>query len=76
MKRKGYEYEVMHYGNIILALLTGEIRPTVSYLERVLQTEGRDAVLDRHPMLRRIIDELDNYKQTFHIWQERTSKRH
>lgn len=73
VEKKGYAQEMKNYKNNILGVLNSEIVPALDYLEQLLDREGREGVLEHHPMLSRIIDNIENHKTTFDQWQERIS---
>ena len=73
MEKKGYDYENRHYGDNILGLMDGEIRPAMDYLDRTIMKEGEDAVLDRHPMLATTVKSIESYRKTFEEWRDRIS---
>ena len=73
VKKKGYFQEMNNYKNNILGVLNSEIVPALDYLEQLIDREGKEGVLEHHPMLTRIIGNMENYKTTFNQWQERIS---
>lgn len=75
MVAKGYDYEREQYGKKMINYIYSELRPALSYLDRVLERDGRDSVLRSHPALRLVIDNVDELINEFNTCAERISKK-
>ena len=71
MKEKGYDYEVDRYSKKCRNLYSTELYPCLSYLNRVIDEEGIESVLSRHPSLASIINEIDPIIKEIQEWKTR-----
>lgn len=69
MRQKQYDYEVDRYSKRCRNILSTELRPALSYLDRVVKSEGPEAVLLRHPSLSGILANIENILNELTIWE-------
>ena len=70
MKAKEYDYEIDRYSKKCRNLLSTELRPGLSYLDRAIALEGKDAVLKRHPALVAVISNMASIENEFLTWEK------
>lgn len=70
MKAKHYDYEVDRYSKSCENIVTTELRPALSYLDRIIRYEGLDSVLQRFPALSGVIVEMDSILNEITTWQK------
>lgn len=75
MVQKGYDYEIDKYGKQILNYMSTELRPALSYLDRIVRRDGLDEVLRTHPSLCLIKDRIPELLEDFDLWREKLSKK-
>lgn len=69
MEAKGYDYEVDRYTRLCRNVIFTEIRPALSYLCGVLLNEGRDRVLEAHPGLKRVVNNIEGILNEIGQWE-------
>ena len=74
MRRKGYDYEVDRYTKKCRNILSTELRPALSYLDRVIKGEGTESVLFRHPSLTRVVTDMETIINELSSWEKAQRK--
>lgn len=72
---KGYDYEIDRYGKQILNYISTELRPALSYMDRIVRRDGLHEVMKAHPSLLLVKDHVDELIKDFELWQGKVSKK-
>ena len=74
MITKGYDYEIDRYTKLCRSVISTELRPALSHLDRLVAKEGRDGVLALFPNLRRILPDLNHILSEIAEWEKSQKK--
>lgn len=70
MKAKGYDYEVDRYSNKCRNIVSSDLRPGLTYLARVLDSDGREAVLSKYPSLAYVFENMELIISEISVWEK------
>ena len=71
---KGYDYEADRYTKSCRNKISTEIRPALSYLNRIIWEQGFEAVVGAHPALRHIAESMESINETITEWERQHTK--